>query len=124
MALTSVTVKLLVAICLLRPDEPRTGAIDVEGIIGDYSFSPDRIRESADTIGELLADLPSKFQASTGGGWSFLNACNDRRGEQWTGLHQRMEELVCLGIAAGKARWLMKGMSDELPGGMPYFVVL
>nr|WP_294550054.1 hypothetical protein [uncultured Rhodopila sp.] len=124
MALDPEIVQSLVSLCLLRPDEPRDGAIEVEGIRGDYSFHVDRIAENTKTIGELLFDLPDQFKASFGGGWSFLNACIDRHGNQWTGLHQRMEELVCLGIAAKKAKWQMRELVDALPGGVPFFVVL
>jgi hypothetical protein len=72
----------------------------------------------------MLSDLPDEFQASGGGGWSFLNACMTKTGEQWTGMHPTMDKLFMLGIAAGKARWLMpRDMWSVLPGGMPYVSV-
>lgn len=75
-------------------------------------------------IGELLSQLPDEFHIDKGGGWSFLNACNDRDGEQWTGFHATMEKLLMLGIASGQARILLpREMWDVLPGGMPYFAV-
>jgi hypothetical protein len=40
-------------------------------------------------------------------------------------MHQRVEQLVQLGIAVGKIRYLLpRDMWDALPGGMPYFVVV
>lgn len=75
-------------------------------------------------IASMLSNLPDEFQASGGGGWSFLNACNDKHGDQWTGMHSTMDKLFMLGIAAGKARWLLpRDMWPALPGGMPYVSV-
>jgi hypothetical protein len=120
MKLTPQAVEDLTAKCLHTDDESLDGAIRVEGIAHTYAFHPGRIAENTSVIAELLAELPDEFQASKGGGWSFLNACNDRHGEQWTGLHLHMERLFCLGIAADKARWLMpREMWEHLPGGIP-----
>jgi len=108
--------------CLVPPEH--ADGIDVEGIVSTYRFDPEKIKESADEIGALLDQLPETFQFSKGGGWSFLQACVDRNGEQW-GEHPHMEALVCLGIAAGKARWMLpRQMWSAMPGGMPYFVVV
>jgi hypothetical protein len=114
----------LVSTCLTGPDEPRDGALFVEGILTDYSFSQGRIRENAMLIGQMLAELPDQFHHDKGGGWSFLNACMDRQGNQWADQHRRMEDLFCLGIAAGKADWLLPREAwGELTGGMPWVVV-
>jgi hypothetical protein len=92
----------------------------VEGIVHKYSFQRTKIAEHAATIATMLAELPIEFRS----GWTFLNACDDRHGRQWTGEHRMMEALFALGIAAGKARWLMpREMWDVLPGGMPFVVV-
>lgn len=133
--LTSEAVDALVRKCLFTPEEAPDGdkpigavipdgAIIVDGIVRSWGFHAGRVAEAANAIGDLLAELPDEFHASKGGGWSFLNACNDRHGQQW-GEHRQMEALFCLGIAAGKARWLMeRDMWDAFPGGMPYVVVL
>ena len=72
----------------------------------------------------MLAQPPEEFGEDTGGGWSFLNSCNDRSGRQWTGLHLTMEQLWCLGIAVGRARYtLPRDFWEVLPGGMPYLTV-
>lgn len=122
--LTSRAVDDMLARCLFSDDESMEGAIEVEGIVNRYAFHPGRIAENADTIGEMLAELPDEFQREKGGGWSFLNACMDRNGKQWTDLHQQQERLFALGIAAGKARWVLpREMWSHMPGGMPYVVV-
>jgi hypothetical protein len=122
--LTADAVNAMAMKCLFKEEEPQGEAIEVDGIVRKFRFHPERIRENATAIGELLAELPSEFQASVGGGWSFLNACNDRHGAQWCDLHRTMESLFCLGIAAGKAKWLLsRDMWGSLPGGMPYVAV-
>lgn len=124
MSLTSQAVDDMMIKCLFGESEPMDDAIMVQGIVNNYTFHPARIAENADAISEILSDLPDEFQSTKGGGWSFLNACMDRKGEQWTGLHQQQERLFVLGIAAGKARWLMpREMWSVLPGGMPYVAV-
>jgi hypothetical protein len=75
-------------------------------------------------IGDMLAELPDQFRKSGGGGWSFLNACEDRYGRQWTGMHQVMEALFLVGIAAGLVTEPFgREMREALPGGMPFYRV-
>lgn len=124
MHLTSQAVDDLMRKCLFKDGEAMDDAIKVEGVVNNYAFHPGRIAESTNEISEILSELPNEFQASGGGGWSFLNACDDKYGNQWTGLHQQQERLFALGIAAGKARWLLpREMWKVLPGGMPYISV-
>lgn len=124
MKLTAAAVDELMTKCLFSDDESMDNAIRVEGIINNYAFHPDRITLHANDIGSLLLQLPVNFRKDSGGGWSFLNACDDVDGVQWTGLHQQMERLFVLGIAAGKARWLLpREVWSKLPGGMPYVQV-
>ena len=93
----------------------------VEGIMGTYDFRKSKIDEHAEDIASMLKELPLEFQK----GMSFLNACNNNAGEQWTGLHRRMEELFVLGIAANKVKSVMpRELWSALPGGMPYYMVL
>ena len=97
----------------------------VEGITCTVGFNPTRLEKYKEQIQEMLKDLPTEFQKNSGGGMSFLNACNDKNGEQWTGVHQRMEQLFQLGIAIGKIKLLMpREFWSILPGGMPYYVIL
>lgn len=127
---TSENVENIFVTCLLDKDdtinalENPNDAIKVEGIMSNVGFHPDRIKEHTDDIVSMLDDLPNEFKADGGGGWSFLNACNDKDGNQWTDLHMRMEQLFMLGMAAGKAKYtLPKEMWNVLPGGMPYVVI-
>ena len=97
------------------------GALLVEGIVRTFGFSPEKIAAHKEEIRALLADMPDEFHAGKGGGMSFLNLCNDRHGEQWADMHQTMEELVALGVAAGMASYpLPRDMWKALPGGVPY----
>lgn len=111
-------VRELVEACLNGKEE---GAVVVLGIVRKFGFDPAKIAAHKEEIRALLDDMPETFHMGGGGGWSFLNLCNDRHGEQWTGLHQTMEELVALGEAAGMAKYLMpREMWSAFPGGMPY----
>lgn len=107
-------------------DGPNT--VVVEGILHKAAFEKSRLAEHRHEIGSLLEQLPSDFQPTAkggGGGMSFLNACNDRDGNQWTSFHQVMEQLFMLGIASGQAQWcLPREMWDVLPGAMPYVAVV
>lgn len=95
--------------------------IEVDGVAHKMQFDPAKIAEHMPTINEMLAELPDEFHLSKGGGWSFLNLCQDRHGNQWTGMHSTMEKLCGLAIAGGVGRWMMpREMWDVLPGGMPY----
>lgn len=111
--------------CLSRDDDDTDDRVVAEGVISTVGFNPSRLDDHRGEIGMMLDELPDQFKASGGGGWSFLNACDDKHGTQWTGMHQRVEQLVQLGIAVGKIRYLLpRDMWDALPGGMPYFVVV
>jgi hypothetical protein len=112
---------------LFKPEEVSGGtvpesAVQVQGLVNSYEFHPERIAAAKPAIDEMLSELPDQFHHKRGGGWSFLNACQDKHGAQW-GEHRDMEGLVCLGIAAGSASWIMRDMADILPGGVPYFEI-
>jgi len=116
-------------VCLFRKEEVANGmpkpeheAIFVEGVTMKFGLHKERVNKRKDKIIGFLKELPEEF--SKGGGWSFLNLCNDKDGQQWTGLHKVMQELVCLGIAIGKMKYTMpKDTWAALPGGMPYVTV-
>lgn len=110
--------------CLFKDGEDHSKYIPALGITSNVGFHPGRIEEHKAEIAAMLDELPDDFKESGGGGMSFLNACNDRHGKQWTNFHQRMEQLFQLGLAIGKATCLMpREMWGVLPGGMPYYVV-
>lgn len=112
--------------CLFRDGEDKTNHVVAEGITSTIGFNSDRLEVHRAEIETLLDELPDEFKASAsgGGGWSFLSACNDKHGNQWTDLHQRMEQLFQLGIAIDKVKLLVpRSMWQDLPGGMPYYLV-
>lgn len=104
--------------------EDLEGAQVVEGVTRSFAFDPAKIQENTEQIHILLNELPDPFMLAKGGGWSFLMAANDKHGNQW-GEHHNIEELMCLGIASGKANYVFedRAMWTHFPGGMPYFVV-
>ena len=125
MMLSSEVVDSLFRACLLKEGDDQALAVKPEGgIITEVAFHRDRLNERRDLIESLLAELPDTFKESSGGGWSFLNACNDRHGRQWTSFHLVMAQLFQLGLGIGKVKCLMpRELWGALPGGMPYYVI-
>jgi len=124
MELTSENVTETLKRCLFDDKEDKKDFVEAEGITLKVGLHPSRLEEEKENIFAMLAQLPDEFKASKGGGWSFLNACNTQSGKQWTGLHQNIDELVCLGKAIGKLSiTLPRDFWLSLPGGMPYFVI-
>lgn len=110
--------------CLFEDGEDTSDHIVAEGIVQTVGFHPGRIEQHRQEIHDMLGELPDEFKTSGGGGYSFLNACLDRHGNQWTGMHQAQEQLIQLGIAIGEVEYcLPRGMWGAFPGGMPYFMV-
>jgi hypothetical protein len=103
--------------------------ITAVGIMSRAHFEQAKLADHHADIGDMLAQLPLPFQPLARGGasgWSFLNACNDRDEQLWTGSHPTMEQLVMLGLATGQAAWCIedRAMWPVLPGGMPYVMVV
>lgn len=110
--------------CLFKDGEDRSSYVKAQGIQMAVGFHPDRLENHKTEIEALLDELPDEFRLSGGGGMSFLQACNDKHGYQWTGLHQHMDQLFMLGIAINKVQTLFpREMWSALPGGMPYYAV-
>lgn len=110
--------------CLLKDGEDTNGSVKAEGITTNVGFHHDRLNSHKAEIEGMLDELPDEFKKSAGGSMSFLNACMDSHGNQWTGLHQRMEQLFLLGMAIGKVEAVLpREMWQMLPGGMPYYII-
>lgn len=110
--------------CLFKEGESQDIFVKAEGVITNVGFHPDRLKNNEGYIQDMLDCLPEAFRKDSGGGWSFLNMCNDKNDEQWADLHQTMDELVCLGLATGKMSYLLpRELWKALPGGMPYLVI-
>lgn len=123
--LTAEAVSALFDRCRLRQDDDRVDPVWVSGIVTEGAFHRQRIADAAGGIAALLAELPDEFRSDRGGGWSFLQACQDRHGNQWTGLHMVMERLFLLGNAAGFVTELLpREMWSVLPGGVPYYAIM
>ncbi len=124
MKLTSENVEMVFMACLFKNGEPTENHIAASGVMIKIGFSPERIEENKETISQMLDELPDSFKKSGGGGMSFLDMCEDKSGEQWTGLHTTVDMLVCLGLAANKISYtLPREFWEALPGGMPYITV-
>ncbi len=110
--------------CLFKDGEDTSNCMKAEGIMTNASFHPDRLAGHKTEIEEMLGELPIGFQKNSGGGWTFLNACNDKNGNQWAEYIQTMEQLFLLGIAIDKVKFqLPREVWSALPGGIPYLVV-
>lgn len=122
--LTSQRVEEIFIDCLFTDDEDHSDHVEAKGIINIAWFHPERLESHRDEIVSLLNELPEPFHEGGGGGWSFLQACEDKHGHQWTGLHLRMEQLFLLGMAIGRVRSILpRDLWRSLPGGMPYYAV-
>lgn len=122
--------------CLAEVPDPRPTEAEladnpeftlVEGIMHTSVFDTLKLWANRDEIVEMLSWLPMDFRDDTtnggAGGWSFLNACEDREGVLW-GSHMGMDQLFQLGIGLGVARYLMpRKLWSAFPGGMPYLSV-
>lgn len=110
--------------CLPRDEEDGVPLVQVDGIVTSAAFNLARLDVYRNSIARLLGELPDEFIRGLGGGMSFLNACMDRHGDQWTGEHRTMDQLFLLGMATGLVTCLMgRELWDVLPGGMPYYAV-
>lgn len=112
--------------CLFKEEElakgnPAEGEfVPAQGLTISAGFHPGRLQEHAEEILAIIDNLPEEFKQ----GWSFLNFCTDREGNQWTGMHKVCEQLVMLGIAIDKLEYCMpRDMWGMLPGGVPYIQV-
>ena len=124
MDLTAENVHQVFTDCLYKEGENTDKHIKAEAIMMTVGFHPGRLKDNYKKIGNLLNQLSNDFKKDSGGGMSFLNMCEDKDGNQWTGSHKQMDELVALGIASGEMEYLIpKKMWEMLPGGMPYLVV-
>jgi len=92
---------------------------------GNIGLCNKKLDNYRDDIFDMLKQLSTDFMETGGGGTTFFNACNDKDGNQWTDMHQTMDELFMLGQATKRAKFLMpREMWGSFPGGMLYVAVL
>lgn len=110
--------------CHVQPEKELPDMVKVEGIISVFYFKKSELSRHKEQVKTWLAALPEYFQAEQGGGWSFLYACQDRNGVQWTGFHHVMDKLFSLGIALELVQYcLPREYWEHMPGGVPYMVI-
>jgi len=111
--------------CLFKEGENTDNAKIVNCIQNNFGFNPDRLEKHTRDIMDMCNELPDNFMESKGGGWSFLNMCNDNAGNQWADLRVTMEVLVALGMAVNYIDFTISDRTiwEDLPGGVPYIVV-
>lgn len=106
--------------CLFKEGEDTTNHVKVEGITSMFGLHPQRLEEKRELVTAILAKLPEEFKE----GWSFLNLCITKDGEQWTGMHRVCEQLVVMAIGLGLMEYCMpREMWMILPGGVPYLKI-
>lgn len=111
--------------CLYKAEEipdgkPPVDAVIVKGIVRDFAFHPGRLAAHRADVAAMCDELPDNFHKSKGGGWSFLNLCMDKHGNQW-GEQSDGEALVVLAVGTEQGGYpLPREMWNVLPGGMPY----
>jgi len=112
----------------INAGEATPGVTITDGIMGRSGLSAAKLEFHKDEIIAMLHELPTEFLSAElggGGGWSFLNACMTRDGDQWTGFHVVMDQLFQLGQGVGAVQYLLpREMWSALPGGMPYLAVI
>jgi hypothetical protein len=123
MELTSENVTRILKDCLFKEGEETTEYKQGQGYFLNIGFHPERLEDYRVDIEDMINQLPDQFHEKTGGGWSFLNACQTKDGKQW-GEHRSIDELLCLGLALGKLVYLTeRKLWSSFPGGMPYFMI-
>ena len=96
----------------------------MKGVLIEAAFNRDKIAEHEQNIMQMLMQLPKEFHRPGGCGWSFVNMCIDKNGNQWTDYHRTQDKLVCLGRAIGAVEFvLQRDLWKIFPGGMPYIVI-
>lgn len=128
MNLTAENLDAVMMACLYRPEEivdrkAPADAVKAASVVATFYFHPERLEARRADVVSMLRQLPKPFRKDEGGGWSFLNACVDRHGEQW-GEHAHIDALFALAIALGLGTFpLERGLWVTLPGGMPFFTI-
>jgi hypothetical protein len=129
--LDSIRVEEVFVDCLFQTVEESINASEndtvlVDGIMTNVGFHKPRVESHREEIIQMLDQLPDQFKLSSKGkGWTFLNACEDKHGNLWTGDHAIVELLVIMGLAIGKVKYCFdREFWEILPGGVPYIQVL
>lgn len=107
--------------CFLKQDEihdnkPRDG-VDVvyaRGIKLSVGLHRGRLESHREHVKEFLRWLNDSYIV----GDCFLNMCNDRNGDLWTGSHRSMDELIVLSLGLGLIEFII---SPDEGGTISFF---
>lgn len=106
--------------CLFKEGEDFSTHVKVEGLRYTFALHPQRLEAQREVVTALLAELPAEFKA----GYTFLNLCQNKNGELWTGMHRICEQLVIMAIGLGLMEYTYsKKIWPSLPGKVPYITV-
>lgn len=112
--------------CLYKSEElddgkPPPDAVLSQGVVKGFGFHPGRLQAKKAEVLQLIKEIVADSFLKRGGqGYSFLELCVDRNGQQWAE-HPTMEELFCLAQGLGLAGFCVpRDMWHMFPGGMPY----
>lgn len=121
MEITDTKVREIFNYCLFKEGEDSSKHVKGFGVMVQVGFHPDRLYEKTEEIYRLSESLSDDFTVNGGGGASFLHLCHDRNGVHW-GEHQNADELLCLFLATGIAKYMTEDRSKWLifPGGLPF----
>lgn len=125
MELTAININQIFEDCMFETTpKPGTKYIHSQGFAANVGLDPAKINKYSTTIKELLDKLDVRFNESSGGGQSLMDAGYDKNGKRWGGLDSA-EQLMILGIASGWAKYLYpRNMWYSLSNGLPWFVVV
>ncbi len=93
------------------------------GAVGFAFLDGRALADHADSIVELLGELPVQFQHDyDGGGFNFEEAVRDKDGHTWTSDYNVIDKLVCMGIGIKRLRFIndRKEWADDNP---PWFQI-
>jgi hypothetical protein len=126
MELTSENVEKVLLKCLFKDGEDTSNAKIVHGVMMNVGFHPERLEENKADIIDMLSQCHPNFMSnSESKGWSFLMFCQDKNENQWTGLHSMCDNLICLGMAIDKVKFMLpRELWVALPGGVPYLQII
>jgi len=130
MNLTAANVNKILKDCLFTDEELKAcngkpeNFVMAEGVMMRVGFHPERLKSHQAEVAAMLSELPSEFMHDNpSGGWSFLQACMTKSGEQW-GEHRNIDELLLLGYGLNMVKYLLpREFWKVLPGQVPYFTV-
>jgi hypothetical protein len=117
--LTRERVETIIKDCLYgAPEGP--GSVIIEGVVRTFVLDKAKLESHKDEIVTMLRELPETFFRGTGDGYTFLNLCMTKHGQQW-GEQPDCEALCVLAFGIGVGAWVMpRNMWSILPGSVPY----